>query len=193
MFPSARNPFATKFIRAGALAFRFGGDQSIEDFRARLQLANWRGQIVGPHGSGKTTLLRTLDGCWKHWNREPVVFTLRNGQRCLPHQRSEAQWHGRTQVIIDGYEQLGWLARALVRLRCHRARCGLLVTTHRQAMLPIILETETNLSLAYELVSELLLNDSSGKLTSSKIEASFRNSNGNLRETFLSLYDVYRC
>ena len=59
-------------------------------------------------------------------------------------------------------------------------------------MLPIVFETTTNLALANELVNELLGNNPNGELIASAVETCFVKSKGNLRETFLSLYDVYR-
>ncbi|MFO0921929.1 MAG: hypothetical protein U0905_05500 [Pirellulales bacterium] len=55
------NPFASRFIRPGALDYHFSAGQTAaklaEQFTGRLQR---RAAIVGPHGSGKSTLLHTL-------------------------------------------------------------------------------------------------------------------------------------
>ena len=188
-----RNPFATKFIRAGALPFVFEDGQSIESLHQRLVKHQWRGQIVGPHGSGKTTLLRMLDSCWSNWERESVLMTAQNGQRSIPLSGGLA-WNERTQVIVDGYEQLGVWMRLRLHTQCRLRKSGLLVTTHaRVRSLPVLYETRTTLELAKQLATLLIAEDESGLLADLECElnSGLYKHNGNLRETFLHLYDVY--
>ncbi len=54
------NPFSTRFVRPGALAYRFPPGESAATLVERLAASGWRGQIVGPHGSGKSTLVAAL-------------------------------------------------------------------------------------------------------------------------------------
>ena len=61
------NPFATRFVRPGAMRYHFAlGESETEAHRRYRELvrdlvAKGAGLIVGPHGSGKSTLLRSLD------------------------------------------------------------------------------------------------------------------------------------
>lgn len=191
------NPFSTKFIRAGALPYRFSKGESLERFRNQLQCANWRGQIVGPHGSGKTTLLRTLDEHWNRWGRRPIVYTLHNGQRRI---HGFPKQVAANQIIVDGFEQLSVFSQCRLVASCHLRRCGLLVTTHKpirwlSQWLPVVKTTSTSIALAEDLVARLLQNHLHDQLTSFGIQEcvnkSFQHHAGNLRETFLSLYDEY--
>ena len=189
------NPFATRFVRPGALPFRFPGGQSRETIRRRLEQAQWCGQIVGKHGSGKTTLLRTLDDQWAGWGRIAVTVTLRDQQRRLPIALVEANsWTTKTQVIVDGYEQLCWTSRCWLSWRRRRTGCGLLVTTHGDMRLPTIFRTHTTQDLACNLVRELTWDrrDASlGKYPSQpEILRAFERSDGNMRETLFLLFDL---
>ena len=193
----ACNPFSTRFVRPGALPYHFSEGHSTETFRLQLRADGWQGQIVGPHGSGKTTLLRTLDHHWTAWGREVVTVTLRNQQRRLPLTDHHARrWHVGTQVVVDGYEQLGWASRLWLRRHCRNARCGLLATAHRPVRLPLTFRSETSLELADELVRQLCRQ--AGQRTAFRrdfagvdIRRAFEQARGNLRETFCLLYD--RC
>lgn len=188
-----RNPFATKFIRAGALQFVFDDGHSLELFHRRLVQHHWLGQIVGHHGSGKTTLLRMLDSCWSNWERECVLKTAQNGQRSIPLGDSSC-WDEGTQVVVDGYEQLSVWTRFRLHSLCRRRKSGLLVTTHSRVRgLPVLYETQTTPALAKRLARSLV-DDVDGLLTANlerEINKGLCKHGGNLRETFLHLYDVY--
>jgi hypothetical protein len=109
---SDSNPFASRFVRPGALPFLFDRGISVEILLDGLRRNAWWGQIVGAHGSGKSTLLATLVGAFEEAGRRTVEFTLHDGQRKLPDSKgSGAAWDPQTQVIVDGYEQLSWLSR----------------------------------------------------------------------------------
>lgn len=186
------NPFSTKFIRAGCLPFYFADDESVDTIRHRLQRARWRGQVVGPHGSGKTTLLRTLDHNWLQWGRRPITISLRDRQRTLP-PMDWSSFDSSTQLIVDGFEQLRFLQRLKLLLLCRWRGYGLLVTTHQAfkwTKLPIVATTATSIPLAAKLVSQLMLQaECDSPLESQLIETRYHQSEGNLREMLLSLYD----
>ncbi len=186
------NPFATRFVRPGALPFRLPEGQSWEAFRRRLEHAQWCGKIVGKHGSGKTTLLRSLDDRWASWGRNAVTVTLRDQQRRLPITFVETNsWTTKTQVIVDGFEQLCWTSRCWLSWRCRRTGCGLLVTTHGDMRLPTIFRTNMTKDLACSLVHELTWDASLGQIPSqSDIFRAFEQSRGNMRETLFLLFDL---
>lgn len=93
-------------------------------------------------------------------------------------------------MIIDGYEQLGWLAKCCLRMRCRRQQCGLLITAHSAVLgLAIVLRTETSVELTTRLVHELMPGDLT--MDQQLIEHHFRRCQGNVRETMLRLYDEF--
>lgn len=187
------NPFASKFIRAGAIQFVFPKGESLDTFRHRLESQHWWGQIVGPHGSGKTTLLRQLDAAWQQWDRDPIVITLRGGQNRLPKsiwQQTASRSQPNVQIVIDGFEQLSWMSRQRVYLHCRFRGHGLLVTTHRKFRLPLLHNTSTSPELA-EAIARQLLNKGGKKhsLQEDDVRQCYESAAGNLRETFFMLYD----
>ena len=155
----AGNPFATRWVRPGALPFQFPPDQSADTLVARLRTHGWRGQIVGPHGSGKSTLLHTLRPELARAGREVVTYSLAGGQRRLNVSSAQRrEWMAATLVVIDGFEQLNCWNRLRWRWQCRRAGAGLLVTTHSDVGLPTIAETTVNFHIK-NLVDKLGAND----------------------------------
>lgn len=186
----AGNPFATRHIRAGAREFRFEAGDSIRHFLQRLESANWRGQIVGPHGSGKTTLLRLLERHWPDADRDVCTFTLHGGQRNIP-LRDWRSWNSRTIVMVDGFEQTSWLTKLRLLACCHHRGTGLLVTTHRRWRgLPVVQQTRTTHALLDQLVEELLKHEPALQLEQHVTHPIFDRCGGNVRETLMQLYDV---
>lgn len=184
------NPFATKFIRAGKLPFQFADDQTTDRLHQRLQNAGWFGQIVGPHGSGKTTLLRSLDPYWSAWGRRPLLCELRDRKRMNTWKKITSQASAGDVIVVDGYEQLGTFAKCSLLLRCRLQGCGLLATTHQKCpLLHVVYQTQTSLRLARDLVERLLPAELPSLELS--IPQHFGDHAGNMRETFLSLYDEY--
>ncbi len=196
------NPFATRFIRAGERPYCFGGNEGPHRILNCLHRSRWRGQIVGPHGSGKTTLLRTLAGHWSSFERTSVVVELHNSQRSLTHTLHVTP---NTQIVIDGFEQLGILSQLAIVARSMRSGCGLLVTAHRPLpWLRTVYRTATDEKLALDLANDLLQRaedrhrnlfhvepTNNWKLDRERLARHFDDCDGNLREVFLRLYDDY--
>ena len=185
------NPFATCWTRPGALDFIFPPGQSAEQLVARLAAANWRGEIVGPHGSGKSTLLETLKPHFAAAGRCVAHFTLRAGQRRLPWDRiSTALASSLPLMIIDGYEQLAPLGRALLRFRCRRASAGLLVTAHTPTGLPRIATLAPTIELVNELV-DTLTERVATPLTADDVAAGFACHGSNVRALWFDLHALH--
>ena len=136
------NPFSTCRVRPGSLEFQFPHELPPQQLVARLANQQWWGQIVGAHGVGKSTLLHSWLPLLADAGRTVSWWTLQGGQRRLPAElwRAARSWHDTTLVVVDGYEQLSWLARRRLVSRCRRTRAGLLVTTHYDAGLPTLIE-----------------------------------------------------
>jgi energy-coupling factor transporter ATP-binding protein EcfA2 len=189
------NPFATCWTKPGALAFRFPAGANAEQIVGRLAAQGWRGEIVGPHGSGKSTLLETLQPILSASGRQVTAITLRGRQRWLPRgflRRALAL--PRPLVIIDGYEQLNWFARAWLQWRCRRSGAGLLVTSHASAGLPLLDRLDPDLDMIQHVVSKLTEHRPT-RVTTADIIASHACRNSNVRELLFDLYErheVYR-
>jgi hypothetical protein len=183
------NPFATRYVRPGAISYRWpaGG---VAEFLDRLKACNWRGEIVGPHGSGKSTLLAALAPALEAAGRRVMLFTLGEGARRLPHGGEQLAAAGPgTVVIVDGYEQLSGWARWMLRTACRRRQCGLLVTTHRTSGLPRVTETRVDPAVAVDIVRELV--GEHGSVEPGEVLPALEASRGNLREALFQLYDLY--
>jgi energy-coupling factor transporter ATP-binding protein EcfA2 len=171
------------------MVFQFPPGDSAERLVAQLAAADWCGEIVGPHGSGKSTLLETLAPHIAAAGRNVARITLRDGQRRLPWQfLSRSLASSRPLVIIDGWEQLSWLSRLIVRWRCRRASAGLLVTSHVATGLPILFRTRPSRALVEQLVSTLTARIPS-PISGADVAASHACRGSNVRELFFLLYD----
>lgn len=190
------NPFATCWIRPGAIPFRFPAGECAEQLIARLAVNGWRGAIIGPHGSGKSTLLESLKPALAATGRLAHSFALHNHQRCLPRDvwtairaipasgaNSSAQI-----LIIDGYEQLGWLERSRLTRFCNRAGAGLLATSHAPIHLPTLIRLRPDRALVETIVAELCGGVSTA-VTLADIAASHACHGSNVREILFDLYD----
>jgi hypothetical protein len=186
------NPFATRFIRPDAGQYVFPSDFDGRRLLERLRRHNGWGQIVGPHGSGKSTLLYWLIPRLREAGRTPLLAVLHQGQSRLVEIGIDlTSLTSQHQLILDGYEQLNWLARRRVRGLCRRAKAGLLVTTHRPLGLPDIWQTEPSLELTLKLARRLMPAEHPIRLSDRQIAESFHSCQGNIRETWFQLYDIY--
>jgi len=186
-----RNPFSTRSTRPGAIPYRFSGNLSAANVVDHLRDYGWWGEIVGPHGTGKSTLLSTLLPLLRNAGRDVHSFRLRGGESRLPVSLVKLErWGTETQLIVDGYEQLGAAARSTLKRMCRKRQSGLLVTTHESVGLPPLCRTSVSVELAQRLVAELTA-AVCPLITPEDVEQSYRLHPGNLREVFFELYDVY--
>lgn len=188
-FALRSNPFSTRFIRPGAIDYRFAPGEDADVLVARLAEFCWRGQIVGPHGSGKSTLLATLAEPLARAGRRLWTIGLHDGARRLP-----AGWVVRATraaanlIVVDGYEQLSAWSRLTLQARCRRRGWGLLVSAHRDVGLPTLKVASPKLETAQRVVAHLV-SGHDAHLAPELVAACFASSGGNLRETLFALYD----
>lgn len=189
----AHNPFATRSIRPGALGYWFEDRRTTPEILvARFLEAGGRGQLIGPHGSGKSTLLAALLPALSAAGKEPHLVALHNGQRRIRRSQFPRRRLGpRDVLVIDGYEQLGWLGRWLLRRRCERSRCGLLVTAHTDVGFPLVFETDVTSAVAEWVIGELARDAPEMVLEKSEAMRRVEARQGNLREVLFDLYDEY--
>ncbi|MEO7403715.1 MAG: hypothetical protein ABIU95_08615 [Burkholderiales bacterium] len=208
--PSRRdNPFATCWTKPGALAFHFSDGESAEQLVSKLAAQYWQGAIIGPHGSGKSTLLESLKPALAQAGQQVLAVSLHDRERRLlrhiwnnlatysepaglprPDKPGGAPSIGSDPLllIIDGYEQLGWLERRRLLRHCRRTSIGLLVTAHAPARLPTLAILKPDRALIAQLVADLCA-EVSMPITPSDVAASHACHGSNVREIFFDLYD----
>lgn len=199
------NPFATRFIRPGAIEYLFPTGQSAASLVEKFGKQDWRGEIVGPHGSGKSTLVAALVPELERAGRKLVRRVIRkdadgkqeaSGMEVVPPKYTAVmagskKWDSATLLVLDGIEQLSWWWRRRVRAECRRRGAGLLVTTHQPLDLPLLFRTQPSEALAQQIVEQLLAADDS-PVKPADVAAAFKASGGNLREMLFTLYDVHQ-
>jgi hypothetical protein len=143
------NPFASRFVRPGAVRFSFlACDQSCRsgtrqssglalhaDFDQlidRLASCGWRGAIVGPHGSGKSTLLAGLSIELARRGVPVRLLAGSAGNKTRLVERTRSGDTQRTIYFVDGFDMLPRWRRWRLHWQCRRNGCGLVVTGHSQ-------------------------------------------------------------
>jgi len=188
---AADNPFSTRCVRPGAVPFLFPDDEDVQRLVGRLRERGWWGAVLGPHGSGKSALLATLVEALKRLPRRVLRVELHDRERRLPdHARRTLARDPPEQLVVDGYEQLGRLARWRLRRTCRRRGLGLLVSAHRPVGLPELYRTRVDLDLARRLVEHLQAGYEPHVAGDDVVVAHGRHGD-NLRELLFALYDLY--
>lgn len=211
-FQIESNPFATKFVSPGAIAWQANRGPEIVSLRDRfLDRLNRRGALVGPHGSGKSTLLEHLvpylgrlrfrrDASGQVTTQSDsgnvVWLGLRRHGGAMDLHRD--QWQAGGLVVLDGFEQLHGMSRLRVVLETRLKRIGLLVTSHHSTLLPTLMATNVTLPLVGALVAARLAeaNDLPPLLAKMLLDERLLGqllleTEGNVREVFMRLYDRY--
>ncbi len=188
---SRENPFSTRFVRPGAIAYRLPSGRDLGSLAARFDSIGLAGQIVGPHGSGKSTLLADLIRLWEGAGQRVVLIELHDSERRLPLRLADLL-HGTppTLIAVDGYEQLSPRSRRQVRRFCRRHRIGLVVTAHRSMGIPDLIRCVASLEQVRQIVRSLLARQPS-LISDDDIRASFNRHEGNVREVLFEMYDLY--
>jgi hypothetical protein len=96
-----------------------------------------------------------------------------------------------TQIVVEGYEQLGWLQRTWWKWQCRRRGAGLLVTGHEDLGFPPLWRTETSAELTRRVVARLLDQADASWLRTEQLDRLFASHQGNVREVLFALYDLY--
>ncbi len=190
---ASENPFSASRLRPGAMPYLFADGQDARQFVQRLRDAGWWAAIVGPHGSGKSALLAAMVPQIEKDGRQTLLVELHDGQRRMPLDlRHELPPRMPGVLIVDGFEQLGFLSRLYVKRTCRRRRWGLLVTAHESVGLTELSRTEVNLDAAERIVRELQ-RGYPPLVTAEDVAEPFSRHAGNVREMLFELYDLYEC
>ncbi len=189
--PSVDNPFSTRHVKPGAIAYLFPPGENLTALVERLRRNTWWGQLVGPHGSGKSTLLAALLPMLELSGRSPLYLALHDGQRQLP--LDPARFFAvdaATIVIVDGYEQLSRWNRWRLKRLCRGRGWGLIVSSHGETGLPDLMRTTVGVDRAGAIVRGLL-GAEEGLIGSEEIAQCFARHRGDMREMLMELYDLY--
>lgn len=184
------NPFATCWTSPSEVEY-VPMEHAPEELIENLVKHGWWGQIVGPHGAGKSTLLNALEPLvaakGKQWTALSFHAWRRNSawRKLLWMPLSQD-----TLLVIDGYEQLPTILRSIVRGRCWRNRCGLLVTAHKSIGLPMLVEVAPQASVIRQVFRNLVSN-SETPVSEFDFQNAFNACNGDIRQLFSNLYDLH--
>lgn len=188
MTTARRNPFRTE--RLEALAFQPQGT-SWSQLMLDLAATNHRAAIVGPEGSGKTTLLEQLAARLRQQNHR-IRHVRINADGELWGCTSLVNWTSaltlEDTVLVDGADHLPRRAWRHLQRQARLGR-GLIITSHRNGMLPTLISTQTSPSLLSDLVRQLV-DETTFEELSGRLPDTFRQHRGNLRTSLLSLYDT---
>lgn len=182
------NPFATHRVLQARYRLQNG---SWDELLEKLGKLDYCAAIVGPEGVGKTTLLEDLSPLLKHRGFAIINLRLDLEKRDFTRDEWNNLWrNASTQDIIlfDGAEQLPRWKWELFK-RKSRVVGGLVITSHRNNMLPTLLNCTTSPRLLHELVEEIA--PSEAPKLEEKTAALFHKHDGNLRHALRELYDIY--
>jgi hypothetical protein len=187
------NPFASRYVRPGAIAYRFDDDADPASIVDRFYAAGRRGAIIGPHGSGKTTLLSALLPAIAARGGVVRTITLRDRGEGFP-PLAGLDLAPESVLVVDGYEQLGWWRRFRLHRAVRRAGAGLLVTGHQPLDVPTLYTTWASPEVAAALVRGLVAAhapQSGLEIDDAEIARRLAAHGGDVRELFFGLYDLY--
>lgn len=196
---SNENPFSTRYLRPDAREYLFPDGGDVEALVARLREFAWWGQITGGHGCGKSTLVQTLLPGLRAAGRAIEFRAFRRRAAFEPKRPwfdgwprvPSIAWTRQTQMVIDGYEQLGWWTRIRLKRLCRQRGAGLLVTAHGDYGLPQLWHAPSSLELTRRIAQRLLGGRDAAWLAGVPLDALFELHRGNVREVLFELYDLY--
>ncbi len=94
-------------------------------------------------------------------------------------------------VFFDGFEQLSYVNRIILRTFCRMNRLGLLLTTHSPAIgVPVLFRTTPSVETLRQTLN-YLLDDLDMTPEDADLEILIKNFNGDVREIIFSLYDAF--
>lgn len=191
MMTAARdNPFRVE--RLHRLRYRAADHDWLAVMR-KLEAQRYCGAIVGPHGTGKTTMFLELRGrlesagwCVRHHR---LSMDDLGGAVAMSLRMMDAA-DARTIVMLDGADLLGRFGWWRVHRRWHHSGAkGFVITSHRQGLLPTLLQTGTSLAVTHELVGELV-GERAAETMKAGVARLYDEHRGNVRDVLRSLYDA---
>ena len=188
MIVAKNNPFTANRIRS--IGYIPQG-LPLEQIESRLKQLDHTAAIVGPHGSGKTTLLQHLE---KQLNQSGIQTKMLfiNLDIKLPWRKIKNCIDSippKGVLFFDGANHLPFLRFKQLRHFTRKRNIGLVITSHRQGLLPTLTLCRPRLEFLTELTERLL-----GKhdtIEPSHLANLFDTYRGNIRDCLWQLYDEY--
>ena len=95
-------------------------------------------------------------------------------------------------LVFDGFEQLSFANRIIIRTFCRMNHLGLLLTTHSPMIgVPVLFRTIPTVSTIRQLLDFLLEDYEEFKIGDSEVETLLKNFRNDVREMLFSLYDAF--
>jgi hypothetical protein len=187
----ADNPFSSRFIRPGAIPYRFReNDSSLAALYERWKQCSHVAQIRGDHGSGKSTLLASLARHFETDGFQLRTHVMAEVPRDVRTLLADQGWTPRTVVVVDGYERLSWWSRCQLRFKRWAAGAKILLTTHVDLGFPNVCTLRPTADDVIDLV-RYLQRDRQFLVTDDDARAAFTRHPSNVREALFELFDVY--
>lgn len=188
MIRAKDNPFAVH--RRQALGY-ITQTMSLQAMLDELRRLDYTAAVVGPHGSGKTTLLEHLEkqlrgkGLYTEvlFANCDVKVPWKTIRTCI-----ESMPPG-SVLFFDGAGHLNRLRFMQLRRLARKKQIGLVITSHREGLLPMLTCCEPTLDLFTGIVSRLLAEQDS--IERDRLAALFEMHRCNIRECLWELYDEY--
>lgn len=184
------NPFTTRHTRPGSLPplDESGRPRDLGAVLAAVRRSPATA-IVGPHGTGKSTLLAAIHAELEAAGHAAGLRQLRRRRDGLALLAAVIRMRPGQALCVDGWERLGPIAAAAVRLAAGARGCRLVVTSHHPTGIPTIVRTAGTLPLLEAIVARLPADG--GLITGSDLAESFARHGGNLRDSLGDLYDRF--
>lgn len=182
------NPFRTNKLEQ--IKYKFN-DSSFIELLKKLSDLNYRCAIVGAEGSGKTTLLETLKPELIKKKFSIIELRLSNEKSKLDNKLVDelSQKISEKDIIfLDGAEQLRKWSWEIFNRKMKNAG-GLVITCHKEGLLPTLIHCKPSISVFIEICKELA-GESFDEIKET-LPTLYQKNKGNLRLALLDLYDMY--
>ncbi len=156
----------------------------------RLEEMGYRGAIVGPEGTGKTLLLENLDQRLRQRGFATEWVRLTRDEPRLPRRARRDLFRRITErhiILLDGAEQMSRITWWRFKRKSRKAG-GLIITSHRDGLLPEIVYALTSPEVLEKILRELL-GQRYGYYAPNPDEL-FNRHNGNIRNCLREVYDL---
>jgi hypothetical protein len=185
------NPFSSCWLGPAGVEYVASDGNTPAVVTELLAAHQWRGQIVGNHGVGKSTLLGSMKHHVLSRGREWIECRFYSCRRPWPvRDLLQLKLDSNSLLVIDGYEQLGSVARAIIRWRCWRSGAGLLVTTHEAVELPLLVDVRPNEQTAIAVFRAVVAGRPT-PVTEDDAYRAFHACKGDIRQMLDKLYDQH--
>jgi ABC-type cobalamin/Fe3+-siderophores transport system ATPase subunit len=159
----------------------------------RAKDLNYRVAIVGPKGSGKTTLIKGLARRLPRIGFKPVLLSGKKigsiGLFSLLGPNPIIDSGEELFLLIDEADMLPAFRKLLIRIMAGRWG-GIAMACHKGRFLPTLCVTGPDIEILRKALNELVGKDAAKDIWP-MAQSIYKARNGDMRETFRDLYDIY--